>query len=130
MNIEIQPASGTPLYLQIANQVRYLVSSEQLDPGEEIPPIRALAERLLINPNTVARAYLELEREGILIKKHGTGTYVAEDPPVLGKKRRQKVLADRVDMLLAEARQLGFDLPELLELVSSRAAKMNFVPSP
>jgi GntR family transcriptional regulator len=124
MRIEIQPSSGTPLYLQIVSQVKYLVASEQLAPGEEIPPIRALAEQLLINPNTVARAYLELERAGVVVKRHGAGTFVAESPPSIGKVQRQKILTQRVDALLTEAKQLGVGMEELLELVGSRHEKM------
>jgi GntR family transcriptional regulator len=124
MRLEIQPSSGTPIYLQIVNQVKYSVASEQLLPGEEIPPIRVLAEQLLINPNTVARAYLELERAGIVIKKQGSGTFVAESPPSIGKKQRQKILTERVDALLAEASQLGVEMEELLELLRSRQEKM------
>lgn len=124
MRVEIQPASGTPIYLQIVNQVRYLAASEQLAPGEEIPPIRVLAEQLVINPNTVARAYLELERAGVVVKKQGSGTFVAECPPIVGKRQREKILADRIDALLAEASQLGVDFEELVELLRDRHEKM------
>ena len=61
MQIHISPTDGVPIYLQIVNQVKYLVSSGRLAAGEELPPIRTLAEKLLVNPNTVARAYRELE---------------------------------------------------------------------
>jgi GntR family transcriptional regulator len=66
MNIHISPADGVPIYLQVVNQVKYLVASGRLAPGEELPPIRVLAERLVVNPNTVARAYRELEAVGIV----------------------------------------------------------------
>ena len=125
MHIEIDSASGTPIYLQIVNQVKYLVASEQLAPDEEIPPIRALAERLIINPNTVARAYLELERAGIVVKKQGNGTFVAANPPLVGKRQRQKILSDRIDALLTEAKQLGVEMDGLLELLGARHNRMN-----
>src|SRR5437016_3541631 len=124
MRVEIQPASGTPIYLQIVSQVKYLAASGQLTAGDEIPPIRALAEQLLINPNTVARAYLELERAGIVVKRHGSGTFVADSPPTVGKRQRQKILTEQVDALLTTARQLGADLPEVEELLRSRHQKM------
>src|SRR6185369_5484223 len=117
MHLEIDAASGTPIYLQIVNQVKYLVASGQLDPEEEIPPIRTLAEQLIINPNTVARAYLELERAGIVVKRQGSGTFVAANPPLVGKRQRQRILSDRIDALLTEARQLGVEMNELLELL-------------
>jgi GntR family transcriptional regulator len=125
MQIQVQPASGTPLYIQIVNQVKYLVASSGLVPGEEIPPIRTLAEELMINPNTVARAYLELERGGVVVKRQGSGTFVADSPPSVSKSQRQKILGQRADALLTEARQLGVGFDELLELLRSRHDKMN-----
>src|ERR1051325_3006533 len=113
MRIEIEPASGTPIYLQIVNQVKYLVASEQLEPAEELPPIRALAEQLVINPNTVARAYLELEQAGIVDKRHGSGTYISNGGSPLRRAERLKLLAPRIDALLAEARHLDVSFEEL-----------------
>jgi len=125
MQIQIDPSSGAPIYLQIVNQVKYLVASARLAPGEEIPPIRTLAEQLVINPNTVARAYLELERAGVVIKRHGTGTFVADNPPSVSKAQRQKILGERADALLTEARQLGVEFEEVVELLHARNEKMN-----
>lgn len=125
MQIQIDPSSGAPIYLQIVNQVKYLVASGRLAPAEEIPPIRALAEQLVINPNTVARAYLELERAGVVIKRHGTGTFVADSPPSVSKAQRQKILGERADALLTEARQLGVEFEEVVELLQARHEKMN-----
>lgn len=124
MQIQIQAASGTPIYVQIVNQVKYLVGSGRLEAGEELPAIRALAEQLVINPNTVARAYLELERSGVVVKRHGSGTYVADSPPTIGRAQRQKILGERVDALLAEARHLGVTLDELVELINARHERM------
>lgn len=125
MQIQIQTASGTPIYLQIVNQVKYLVGSGRLEAGEELPAIRALAEQLVINPNTVARAYLELERSGVVVKRHGSGTYVADNPPTIGRTQRQKILGERVDALLAESRHLGVTLDELVELINARHERMS-----
>ncbi|HET6575779.1 MAG TPA: GntR family transcriptional regulator, partial [Fimbriiglobus sp.] len=75
MHIRISPADGVPIYQQIVNQVKYLVAAGRLEPGDELPPIRTLAERLVINPNTVARAYRELEVAGVVVKKGTAGTY-------------------------------------------------------
>src|SRR5271170_4611423 len=111
---------GVPIYLQIANQVKYLVASGRLTPGEEVPPIRVLAHQLLINPNTVARAYLELEREGVVQKRHGSGTYIADAGSPLARKERLKILFERVDALVAEARHLEVDSQELIRLIRER----------
>jgi len=125
MNIQITHGQGEPLYRQIINQVTYLIASGRLQPGEELLPIRTLAERLVINPNTVARAYLELERSGAVVKRHGSGTFVSEKPPTLSKKRQRSILSEKVDLLLAEARQMGVELDELVSLMQERSSKMN-----
>jgi GntR family transcriptional regulator len=72
VQIHIATNDGLPIYLQIVNQIKYAVASGRLAPGDELPPIRVLAERLLINPNTVARAYRELETAGIVEKRRRT----------------------------------------------------------
>src|ERR1035437_2280289 len=101
MQLHITTNDGVPIYLQISNQVKYLVASGRLAAGDEIPPIRVLAHQLLVNPNTVARAYLELEREGVVQKRHGSGTYISNTGSPLARKERLKILAQRVDALLA-----------------------------
>ena len=124
MQIHISSDDGVPIYIQIVNQVKYLVASGRLTPGDEIPPIRLLAEQLMVNPNTVARAYLELERGGIVIKRHGSGTYVAETGAPLPEREKRKILASRADALLAEARHLDVDLAELIKLLRERETLM------
>src|SRR5437879_7443939 len=103
MQLHISANDGVPIYLQIVQQVKYLVAAGRLAPGEELPPIRALAEQLVINPNTVARAYLELERAGLVNKRHGSGTYVSDGGSPLKRAERFKLIAHRADALLAEA---------------------------
>lgn len=124
MQIYISPGDGVPIYLQIVNQVRYLVASGQLEPGEELPPIRTLAERLLVNPNTVARAYRELEVAGVVTKRRTSGTYVSAGGSRLEREERLRILSERADALLAEARQMGVGLDELIDLMTRRAAAM------
>ena len=109
-----------PIYIQIVNQIKHLVAAGRLAPGEEIPPIRALAESLVVNPNTVARAYLELERAGVVTKRHGAGTYVSESPSTLSHRERVKVLVQRADALVVEADHFGVELGEVVELVRER----------
>src|SRR5215467_2780392 len=117
MDIHISPHDGVPIYLQIVNQVKYLVASGRLAPGAELPPIRVLAERLLINPNTVARAYRELEVAGIVIKRRTAGTFVSDHGSPLARRERLKILTERIDALLAEARQLGIGIDETVQLL-------------
>jgi GntR family transcriptional regulator len=120
MHIRVSPTDGVPIYLQIVNQVKYLVAAGRLAPGEELPPIRTLADRLTINPNTVARAYRELEVAGVVVKRGTTGTFVSDAGSPLARRERVRILTERVDALLAEARQLGFSSAELLDLIRRR----------
>lgn len=121
MQIHITSSDGVPIYIQIINQVKHLVASGRLSPGEEIPPIRTLAEMLVVNPNTVARAYLELGRAGIVTKRHGSGTYVAETRPTLSRRDKLKALTPRADALLVEAGQLDIALDEVMALLQERS---------
>ncbi len=124
MNLHISANDGVPIYLQIVNQVKYLVASGRLAPCEEMPPIRVLAERLLVNPNTVARAYRELEMAGIVVKRRTAGTFVSDAGSPLARRERLKILTERVDALLAEARQMNVGTDELLQLVRQRDEAM------
>ena len=120
MQILISTHDGMPIYLQIVNQIKYLVASGRLEPGTELPPIRVLAEQLVVNPNTVARAYRELEVAGIVEKHRTSGTYVSEAGSPLGKTEKVRILTQRIDTLLAEAKQLDFSIEELSELLNKR----------
>jgi len=120
MHIHISPKNGVPIYRQIVSQVKYLVASGRLRANDEIPPIRALAEQLLINPNTVARAYRELEQAGILITRQGAGTYVSSEGTPFAWAERIKILTEHVDSLLAESRQLDVPIEEVLALIKTR----------
>ncbi len=120
MRLHISTKDPVPIYQQIITQVKHLVASQRLRPGDEVPPIRVLAEQLLINPNTVARAYRELESAGILTSKKGSGTKVSLKGNTLGLKERLKELSAPVDSLLVQAHQLGFTIEEVIEIVRER----------
>jgi DNA-binding transcriptional regulator YhcF (GntR family) len=124
VHLHISANDGVPIYLQIVNQLKYLVAAGRLAPGEELPPIRVLAERLLINPNTVARAYRELEQAGVVTKRRTAGTYVSDAGSPLARRERLKILTERIDALLAEAGQLNVGIEEVLQLVRQRADAM------
>jgi GntR family transcriptional regulator len=129
MQIHIESLSGVPIYLQIVNQVKYLVASGRLNPGEEVPPIRTLAEKLRVNPNTVARAYRELELAGVVTKRRTAGTYVSAAGSPLARRERLRILAGRADALLAEARSMNVPLDDVIELLRQRDEAMS-QPSP
>ena len=120
MQIHLSRQDGVPTYLQIVNQVKHLIASGRLKAGEELPPIRVLAQRLLINPNTVARAYRELETFGIVAKRSTTGTYVSDAGSPLARRERLKILSERIDALLVEARQLNVNTDEIIDLLHQR----------
>jgi len=124
VQIHISPNDGVPIYLQIVNQVKYQVASGRLAPGEELPPIRVLAEQLIVNPNTVARAYRELEMAGVVTKRRTAGTYVSDSGSPLARRERLKILTQRIDALLSEARQMHVDTDELIDLLRQRDQAM------
>ncbi|MFN5320913.1 MAG: GntR family transcriptional regulator [Planctomycetota bacterium] len=117
MQIQIDAKEGVPIYLQVMRQVQYLIAAGRLHPGDELPSIRTLAEQLLVNPNTIARAYRELETAGVVEKRRTAGTYVAESGSPLAKRDRLKLLNERIERLLVEAFQMGFDLDDVLKLI-------------
>jgi GntR family transcriptional regulator len=117
MQIHIQAQGGVPIYLQVMQQIKYLVASGRLAPGDELPSIRSLAEQLIVNPNTIARAYRELETQGVVEKRRTAGTFVADSGSPFARKERLKLLKERIEQLLTEAYQMGFELDEVMKLV-------------
>ena len=124
MQIRISQDDGVPFYLQIANQVKYLVASGRVRPGERIPPVRKLAEQLLVNPNTVARAYRELEAEGVVNTRRGAGVFVSNGRSPLAKREQHRILNERIDMLLTEASQMGVDVETVVRQVRQRGRNL------
>ncbi len=120
MWFHVDPASGVPIYLQIFNQVKRASASGLLKPGDQISSVRELALELTVNPNTIAKAYQELEREGIIKTVRGVGTFVAENVVKLVDEERIKVLTAAVDKVLVEAHHLGFAEEELKDLFEAR----------
>jgi GntR family transcriptional regulator len=99
------PTTGVPIYLQLMEQVKHRIETGALRPGEQLPGIRPLAEELVINPNTVAKAYRELEHEGVIELRHGAGAFVSANPrpkKLTDKVRAgQAIVADAVERLRA-----------------------------
>ena len=120
MHLKLEPASPIPMYLQIAEQVRHWIAAGALRADEELPSVRALAAKHLINPNTVARAYLELERDGFLCKRKGAGTYVAADAIALSTTHRIRAVGELLDKALAAATEFGLSGKQVRELVEKR----------
>ena len=125
MRIHISTRDGAPIYRQIVRQVTALVASGRLAPGEQLPPVRRLAEELIINPNTVARAYRELESTGLLVTRPGSGVFVDEAAaPSPADLQRQQALTEQASRLLEEARRAGVDVDALIDLLRERAREL------
>jgi GntR family transcriptional regulator len=129
VQIHLSPQDHVPTYRQIVNQIEHLVASGRLRPGEELPPIRVLAIQLRINPNTVARAYRELETAGVVAKDSTRGTYVSDAGSPLARRERLKILTERIDALLVAARQLNVATDEVLDLLRQRDKALQPRPS-
>jgi GntR family transcriptional regulator len=99
------PSTGVPIYLQLMEQVKHAIETGALRPGEQLPGIRPLAEELVINPNTVAKAYRELEHEGVIELRHGAGAFVARQ--VAAQKNPQRVRAGQAIVAAAVERLRG-----------------------
>lgn len=113
----INPESGTPLYLQIMEQIRHAIALGVFAPGTPIPTIRELALQLRLNPNTVAKAIKELEREGLLITRVGKGSFVSESALALSAQDRHQQGNELAGRFGKDMAWLGFNCPEAIELV-------------
>jgi len=128
LQLHVSAVDGVPIYLQIVNGIKHLIASGRLERGDELPAIRVLADRLVVNPNTIARAYRELEIAGIVEKRRTAGTYVTGGTPTLIQAERIRILAERVDTLLVEARQLDVDTDTVVALLHERDALLREQP--
>jgi GntR family transcriptional regulator len=106
--------SGVPFHRQIVDQIRYGIASHRLMPGEQLPTVRELAVNLQVNPNTVRKAYSELEILGILDTQQGTGTFVSDQQVEISPDEKQRMLQQICDELVARGHQYGFTLKEIV----------------
>src|SRR5438445_9043035 len=120
MRFQLNFKSGKPVYLQVVDQVKAAAASGAVRPGEPLPSIRPLAEQLRLNRNTVAKAYAELESQGIIETVAGKGCFVAENNSPFKKAVRQKMLADDIDAAVVQAHHLQVNEKDFLELLKER----------
>jgi GntR family transcriptional regulator len=120
MLFELDFKSGTPVYLQLVDQIRYAAASGALKGGEPLPPIRALAEQLRVNRNTVAKAYTELESQGVIQTIQGKGCFLSENNSPFKKQVREKLLQKEVDSAVVTAHHLQVGRDEFLALIRER----------
>ena len=123
---KISPGGSSPIFRQIVDQVRLAVATGRLTAGEQLPSVRALAERLLVNPNTIARAYGELTREGILEGQVGRGVFIASPRQVFTKSERLRRMAPLVDSLVNEGLSLGFAPLEIIDALQRKLDSLEF----
>ncbi len=120
MRFQLDSGSRTPIYEQLVRQVREAIARGELEQEERLPSIRALARDLVVNPNTIIRALSELEREGLLVSRHGLGYFVAGGRIDTTKSARKRKLLEALDAWLTEAVNHGFSSEETLDMVKSR----------
>ena len=124
MFFKIDPFNDLAIYDQVVRQVKFAVAGDVLRVGELVPSVRELARELCINPNTVARAYRQLQADGVLESVRGTGLAVAAGAHKRCRTERVKLIRDRLKQVLVEARQSRLDAGELRSLVESELAKV------
>jgi GntR family transcriptional regulator len=130
LRINIATGSGTPIYRQIVDQVRLAVATGSLAPGEAVPSVRASAERLLVNANTVVKAYAELVREGVLESQQGMGFFVAQKRQIYSKAERLRRLRQAVDSFIHEAVFLDFSAEEIRDAVEEKLTELDWQTKP
>ena len=120
MIFQIDFQAGKPVYLQLADQIRYAAASGNLRPGDPLPSLRPLAEELRINRNTIAKAYAELEAQGMIETQPGKGYFIAHNHAALTQQTRHRLLVTEIDEAVVMAHQLRVDRNKFLEMVRER----------
>ena len=128
MILRVHPASGVPLYLQIESQVKQAIAAQAVREDDPLPPVRKLAAELRVNPNTVARAYQNLERDGIIRTVQGGGCYVNGGAPRLLKPEKIRRLKPLATQLAVEAKQLMLHREDTLRLLEDSMKELEKQP--
>ena len=116
----LNPASGVPIYGQLMEQIKHAIESCLLGPGDQLPAIRTLAQELVISPNTVIKAYTELDREGVIELRHGAGAFVAVRADLHGRSRQARAAANLARDFVERLRRHGFSDAEIRRVVEAR----------
>jgi GntR family transcriptional regulator len=126
MTFHISTASRLPIYQQLAHQIREAIARGELQPDVGLPSVRQLSRDLVVNPNTVARAYTELEREGLLVSRPGRGVFVAQPRNDLTREARDRRLTELIDRWLTEAVHLGYSADEVVRITAERVRRFRW----
>jgi len=124
MFFRIDPSNGIPIYDQIVRQVKFAAANQTLEPGDLVPSVRELAKSLAVNPNTVARAYRELQTDGVLATIRGTGLEVTSAAPKRCRGDRLKLIRERLRSVLTEASQSQLESSEIRSLIDEELARL------
>ena len=130
MLLRVDPAAPEPLFGQIVRRVKEAVAAGELGPGDRLPSVRELARELAINPNTVARAYEALERDGVIVRRQGAGCFVSDRPSPLSAAERRRRLRELARRAVTEAFHLGFDADAVEAAVRSELERVRFPERP
>ncbi|ELP35265.1 transcriptional regulator, GntR family [Rhodopirellula baltica SWK14] len=120
MFFTVDPSNGVPIYSQIVRQVKFAVAEQTLRPGQLLPSVRQLSQQLAVNPNTVARAFQDLQSEGVIETLRGRGVVVCKGAVERCRKQRRSILAERLSAVLTEALQAGLSAKEVRKLVDEQ----------
>ena len=124
IELHVDQESKVPIYIQVEEQIRSLIAAGRLRPDDQLPTIRQLAADLRVNYNTIARAYMDLDREGVISTRRGKGTFVAGvlDEEQMGRVRQEK-LRGIINAALEEARSLGYSFAEVSQAIAEELAR-------
>ena len=125
MQIRIDNTSNRPVYQQIIDQVKRDIALGRIIKNEKLPTVRQLAGQIAINPNTIAKAYRQLEQQGIIVTKAGAGAFVANLDSNLSRSVRKKVLSEELERIVVDAFHMQIDSQTLLEWFNNAVAKFN-----
>jgi GntR family transcriptional regulator len=122
MIVHLNPASGTPIYVQLMEQVKHAIETGALRAGEQLPTLRKLAEELVVNPNTVVRAYRELEHEGVVEIRHGSGAFVSQ--AAAGRTRISRKAQSIMESAVERLATAGLTEEEIRRLMENELAQL------
>jgi len=126
MQFRIDNASDRPVYQQIMDQIKRDIALGRLNKDEKLPTVRQLAKQIAINPNTIAKAYRQLEQEGIIVTKPGAGAFVASLDSNLSRAVRKKIISEELELIAVEAFHMQIDRQTLIELFNNIVDKFKF----
>jgi GntR family transcriptional regulator len=129
LHLQLDERSGVPVYRQMMAQIKYYVAGGTLRPGDQIPSIRELAAALTVNPTTVVKAYTELEREGVIEKRHGKGAFISSASVQLTQAEQETAIRRSAKQLAVEATQLQVPSPKVIHVVSEELDALDPVRS-